>query len=58
MEGKEHMVCRLKQNLYSLMQSPRYWNSTFDALLKGMGYVQSTNDPCIYTPSEGELSII
>ena len=23
-----------------------------------MGYVQSTNDPCIYTLSEGELSII
>ena len=57
-EGKEHMVCRLKQSLYGLKQSPRCWNSTLDAHLKDMGYVQSTNDPCIYTLSEGELSII
>ena len=57
-EGKEHLVCRLKQSLYGLKQSPRCWNSTLDAHLKDMGYVQSTNDPCIYTLSEGELSII
>ena len=57
-EGKEHMVCRLKQSLYGLKQSPRCWNSTLDAHLKNMGYIQSSNDPCIYTSSEGELSII
>ncbi len=48
-EGKEHLVCKLKQSLYGLKQSPRCWNSTLTAHLKGMGYVQSTNDPCIYT---------
>ena len=57
-EGKEHLVCKLKQSLYGLKQSPRCWNSTLDAHLKGMGYVQSTNDPCIYTTSEGDFSII
>ena len=57
-EGKEHLVCRLKQSLYGLKQSPRCWNSTLEAHLKDMGYVQSTNDPCIYTLTEGELSII
>ena len=59
-EGKEHLVCRLKQSLYGLKQSPscRCWNYTLDAHLKSMGYVQSTSDPCIYTSSEGETSII
>ena len=57
-EGKEHLVCRLKQSLYGLKQSPRCWNSTLDAHLKSMGYVQSTSDPCIYTSTEGETSII
>ena len=57
-EGKEHLVCTLKQSLYGLKQSPRCWNYTLDAHLKSMGYVQSTSDPCIYTSAEGETSII
>ena len=58
MKGKEHLVCRLKQSLYGLKQSPRCWNSTLDTQLKTMGYVQSNNDPCIYMSSDGEFSII
>ncbi len=57
-EGKEHLVCKLKQSLYGLKQSPRCWNSTLDAHLKRMGYVQSTSDPCIYTSTGGKSSII
>ena len=57
-EGKEHLVCKLKQSLYGLKQSPRCWNFTLYAYLKSMGYVQSTNDPCIYTSSGGESTII
>ena len=44
-EGKEHLVCRLKKSLYGLKQSPRCWNT---AQLKEMGFTQSQNDPCIY----------
>ena len=57
-KGKEHLVCRLKQSLYGLKQSPRCWNSTLDTQLKNMGYVQSNNDPCIYMSSDGEHSVI
>ena len=37
-EGKEHLVCKLKQSLYGLKQSHRCWNSVLDTHLKGMGY--------------------
>ena len=57
-EGKEDLVCNLKMSLYGLNKSPRCWNFTLDAHLKGMGFVQSTNDPCIYTSSGGEPTII
>ena len=57
-ERKEDLVCKLKMSLYGLKQSPRCWNFRLDAHLKGMGFVQSTNDPCIYTSSGGEPTII
>ena len=57
-EGKEHLVCKLKHSLYSLKQSPRCWNYVLDSHLKSMGFVQSANDPCIYTASEGETFLI
>ena len=57
-EGKEHLVCKMKRSLYGLKQSPRCWNSVLDDHLRGMGFVQSSSDPCIYIASEGESFII
>ena len=57
-EGKEHLVCRLKHSLYGLKQSSRCWNFALDSQLKEMGYTQSISDPCIYTSTEGGMSII
>ena len=53
-KGKESFVCKLKHSLYGLKQSPRCWNSALDAHLKSIGFVRSSNDPCIYTAAEGE----
>ena len=36
-EGQEHLVCRLKNSLYGLKQSPRCWNKALDTQLKTMG---------------------
>ena len=47
-QGKEHLVCRLKRSIYGLKQSPRCWNMVLDSHLKEMGFVQSQADPCIY----------
>ncbi len=57
-EGKESLVCNLKHSLYGLKQSPRCWNSALDTHLKSIGFVQSSNDPCIYTAAEGEPIIM
>ncbi len=57
-EGKESLVCKLKHSLYGLKQSPRCWNSALDTHLKSIGFVQSSNDPCIYTATEGEPFIM
>ena len=47
-QGKEELVCKLKKSIYGLKQSPRCWNSTLDAYLKKLGFVQTASDPCIY----------
>ena len=57
-KGKEKLVCKLKKSLYGLKQSPRCWNEALDKHLKKMGFVQANSDPCIYTASRGELSLI
>ena len=36
--GKEHLVCRLRKNIYGLKQSPRCWNTALDAHLKQTGF--------------------
>ncbi len=46
-EGKDQLVCKLKQSLYGLKQAPRCWNSTLDLHLKSMKFSQSPHDSCI-----------
>jgi len=57
-EGQEHLVCRLKQSIYGLKQSPHCWNSALDSQLNKMGFTQITSNPCLYTTSEEEMFII
>ena len=54
-KGKEHLVCKLKNNLYGLRQSPRCWSFTLDVFLKELGFVQVTGDHCLYVALEGEI---
>ena len=53
-EGKEHLVCKLKQSLYGLKQFPRCWNSTLDAHLKGMDMF---NPPTIHASTRRQKEI-
>ena len=56
--GREKLVCKLKRSIYGLKQSPRCWNSILDSHLKGMGFVQTSSDPCLYVNTEGEFFVI
>lgn len=59
MEGPEgvelnsHQCLRLKKSLYGLKQAPRCWNSTFDEVVRGLGFSPTLMDPCIYVLSHG-----
>ena len=54
-DGKEHLVCRLRKSIYGLKQSPRCWNQALDTCLKEMGFIQCPSDPCIYTSTTNGL---
>ena len=41
-------VCRLVRGLYGAKQSPALWNKTLDTYLRGLGFVPSGNDSCLY----------
>ena len=57
-EGKEHIVCKLKNSIYGLKQSPHCWNTASDRQLKQMGFTESTSDPCIYKDAGGDVFYI
>ena len=41
-------VCLLKHSLYGLKQSPRQWNLRFNEFMKGIGFMRSSYDSCVY----------
>ena len=41
-------VCKLLRGLYGAKQSPALWNQTLDTYLRGIGFVPSANDSCLY----------
>jgi hypothetical protein len=45
--GKEDMVCRLKESLYVLKQSPRQWYKRFDSFMISRGFKRSNYDKFI-----------
>ena len=57
-EGKENLVCRLKQNIYGLKQSPHCWNAALDDHLRTIKFIQTKGDPCLYVSTDGKPIII
>ena len=56
--GQEHLVCKLKRSIYGLKQSPRCWSKAFTEFMMGIGFKQSTSDPCVFVRSRQELEIL
>ena len=46
--GKGDWVCKLKNSLYGLKQSPRQWYKRFDSYIIGLSYNRSPYNCCVY----------
>jgi len=44
--GKQHMVCKLKRSIYGLKQ--RQWYLKFDEIVTSCGVKENIGDQCIY----------
>jgi len=58
-EGREGMVCKLNKAVYGLKQAARSWNQKADGVLKQQGFVNFSDEPCVYVKgNENSIVII
>ena len=56
---RPNLVCKLLKSLYGLKQAPRQWYAKIHSFLVELGFISSSNDPCLYTlHTSSELMII
>jgi hypothetical protein len=46
-------VCKLQRSIFGLKQASQSWNLCFDEVIKGLGFVQYTEESCIYKKMSG-----
>jgi hypothetical protein len=46
-------VCKLQRSIYGLKQASQSWNLHFDEVIIGFGFVQNTEECCIYKKMSG-----
>jgi len=56
-EGKKHMVCKLKKSIYNLKQASRQWYLNFNDTIVFFGFKENTVDRCIYLKANGSKVI-
>jgi hypothetical protein len=47
-KGKKELVCKIKNSIYGLKQSPRMWYKKFDTYMVGLGFTRSKEDHYMY----------
>jgi histone deacetylase 1/2 len=57
-EGYEDHICRLHKAVYGLKQAARSWNLKADEVLKRQGFVNFSDEPCVYIKRRGNSIII
>ena len=48
-DSKPGELCLLKNTIYGLQHSPKYWYNMVMGILKDMGLTASLHDPCLFT---------
>jgi len=56
-EGKEHMVCKLKKSIYNRKQASHQWYLKFNDTIVSFGFKENTVDHCIYLKVSGSKVI-
>lgn len=57
-EGRKHMVCRLRKSLYGLKQASRQWYKKFDSFMIVNGFERTISDHCVFIQRSSENDFI
>ena len=52
-EGREHMMCKLKISIYGLKQASGQWYLKFNNIIVSFGFKENIVDRCIYLKVSG-----
>jgi hypothetical protein len=50
-------ICKLQKSIYGLKQLSRSWNICFDEVVKGSGFRQNEEEPCVYKKESGSAVV-
>ena len=50
-------VCKLQKSIYGLKQASMSWNIRFNEAIKGYGFIQNEDEPCIYKKISGSIVV-
>jgi hypothetical protein len=50
-------ICKLKKSIYGLKQASRSWNIRFNEVVKGFGFRQNEEEPCVYKKESGSAVV-
>jgi hypothetical protein len=50
-------ICKLQKSIYVLKQASWNWNLRFDEVVKGFGFINNVEEPCVYKKVSGSAVV-